>query len=272
MEKLLVGKSLEDQLDTVIKELAPKGNISYIVLQFDDEEESTIIASKGENTIHSSASLIKVLIMEYVFHLARTNQLDLNDTVPLSRTPRVEGGGALQELVVKHSFSYLELCRLMIVLSDNIATNLLITVLGMENINARAEQLGVEEIELNRMMMDFEALAEGRDNRMTAMALARLYKHIFECRDRDSFGREMWNILGRQQFRDILPFYWGEDVRFHHKTGSLDRVEHDGGILETFRGHFCFILLMSDTDNDRGKELGSRVGRIMKEFVEEALP
>ena len=160
----------------------------------------------------------------------------------------------------------------MMVLSDNIATNLLITVLGMENINARAEQLGVDEIELNRMMMDFEALAEGRDNRMTAMALARLYKHIFECRDRDFYGREMWNILGRQQFRDILPFYWGEDVRFHHKTGSLNRVEHDGGILETFRGHFCFILLMSDIDNDRGKELGARVGRIMKEFVEEALP
>ena len=70
MEKLLVGKSLEHQLDTVIKELAPKGNISYVVLQFDDEEEPTIIASKGEDTVHSSASLIKVLIMEYVFHLA----------------------------------------------------------------------------------------------------------------------------------------------------------------------------------------------------------
>ena len=272
MEKLLVGKSLEHQLDTVIKELAPKGNISYVVLQFDDEEEPTIIASNGEDTVHSSASLIKVLIMEYVFHLARTEQLDLNDTVPLSRTPRVEGGGALQELVAKHSFTYLELCRLMMVLSDNMATNLLITVLGMENINARAEQLGVDEIELNRMMMDFDALAEGRDNHLTALSLARLYKHIFECRDRDAYGREMWNILGRQQFRDILPFYWGEDTRFHHKTGSLDRVEHDGGVLETFRGHFCFILLMSDIDNDRGKELGARVGRIMKEFVEEALP
>ncbi|MDU7841749.1 MAG: serine hydrolase, partial [Veillonella sp.] len=143
---------------------------------------------------------------------------------------------------------------------------------GMENINARAEKLGMDEMELNRMMMDFNALAEGRDNHITAMSLARLYKHIFECRDRDAYGREMWNILGRQQFRDILPFYWGEGIRFHHKTGSLDRVEHDGGVIETFRGHFCFILLMSDIDNDRGKELGAQVGRIMKEFVEEALP
>ena len=78
MEKLIVGKSLEHQLDTVIKELAPAGNISYAVLQFDDEEEPILIAARGENTVHSGASLIKVLIMEYVFHLARTEQLDIN--------------------------------------------------------------------------------------------------------------------------------------------------------------------------------------------------
>ena len=72
MEKLIVGKSLEHQLDTVIKELAPAGNISYAVLSFPDEEKPTLIAARGENTVHSRASLIKVLIMEYVFHLART--------------------------------------------------------------------------------------------------------------------------------------------------------------------------------------------------------
>ena len=44
MEKLLVGKSLEHQLDTVIKELAPTGNISYVVLQFDDEEENRLLS------------------------------------------------------------------------------------------------------------------------------------------------------------------------------------------------------------------------------------
>lgn len=272
MEKLIVGKSLESQIDSIIRESGTTGVVSYAVLRFQDDEEPTLIASRGEDTVHASASMIKVLIMEYLFHLARTEQLDLNDTVPLSRSPRVEGCGALQELVGKHSFTYLELCRLMMVLSDNWATNLLITSLGMEYINARAEQLGVGEMELNRMMMDVEAMAEGRDNRITALSLARLYKHIFNGRDVDAYGHEMWNILGRQQFRDILPFYWGDDVCFHHKTGALDRVEHDGGVLETFRGHFCFVLLMSDIQNDRAKELGARVGRCMKEFIEEALP
>lgn len=63
------------------------------------------------------------------------------------------------ELVGNHSFSYLELCRLMMVLSDNWATNLLIQALGMENINARAEQLGLEHFEIN-LMMDFTAVKE----------------------------------------------------------------------------------------------------------------
>ena len=51
--------------------------------------------------------MVKTLILEYVFHLAAQEQLDLNDTIALSRSPRVEGAGALMELVGNHSFSYL---------------------------------------------------------------------------------------------------------------------------------------------------------------------
>ena len=59
---------------------------------------------------------------------------------------------------------------------------------------------------------------------------------------------------------------------FHHKTGSLDCVEHDAGIIETMNGDFCFVLLMSHLDNDKAKQLGAQMGLIMKEFVEDALP
>ena len=52
----------------------------------------------------------------------------------LKESPRVLGGGALQELDLNHRFSYLELCRLMMVLSDNWATNLLIKKLGMATV------------------------------------------------------------------------------------------------------------------------------------------
>lgn len=271
MEKLTVGQSLERQIKSVTDTVAKNASISYIVMKFEDGDEPTLIASSHETVRHAGASMVKTLILEYVFHLACTEQLDLQDTISLQRSPRVEGAGALMELVGNHSFTYLELCRLMMILSDNWATNLLITALGMENINARAEQLGLEIFEINRFMMDFTALQEGRDNYITALDLAKLFHHIYEQRY-TAYGKEMWTILGRQQFRDILPFHWGEDVVFHHKTGSLDRVEHDGGVLETFRGDFCFVILISGLPNDVAKQLGAQVGLIMKEFVEDALP
>lgn len=271
MEQLIVGKSLEMQLAALLDTLPSDATVSYMVTRLNEGEEATIVASSKETIVHTGASMVKTLILEYVFHLAAQEQLDLNDTIALSRSPRVEGAGALMELVGNHSFSYLELCRLMMVLSDNWATNLLIQALGMENINARAEQLGLEHFEINRMMMDFTAVKENRENYITAMDMAVLLHHIYELRH-TIYGHEMWNILGRQQFRDILPFHWGEDVIFHHKTGSLDCVEHDAGIIETMNGDFCFVLLMSHLCNDKAKQLGDQMGLIMKEFVEDALP
>ena len=244
MEQLIVGKSLEMQLAALLDTLPSDAIVSYMVTRLNEGEEATIVASSKETIVHTGASMVKTLILEYVFHLAAQEQLDLNDTIALSRSPRVEGAGALMELVGNHSFSYLERCRLMMVLSDNWATNLL---------------------------MDFTAVKENRENYITAMDMAVLLHHIYELRH-TIYGHEMWNILGRQQFRDILPFHWGEDVIFHHKTGSLDCVEHDAGIIETMNGDFCFVLLMSHLDNDKAKQLGAQMGLIMKEFVEDALP
>lgn len=271
MEKLIVGQSLEKQLQELICNVAPTGAISYVVTRLSDGEEPQIVAAFKETMIHVGASMVKTLILEYVFHLAYEGQLDLHDTIALSRSPRVAGAGVLQELMGNHSFTYLELCRLMMVISDNWATNLLIQALGMEYINARAHQLGLEHFEINRFMMDTLAVQEGRDNYITALDMAKLLHHIYNLRYTLE-GHEMWSILGRQQFRDILPFHWGEDVVFHHKTGSLENVEHDAGILETMNGDFCFVMLMSHVRNDVAKQLGAQVGLRMKEFVEDALP
>lgn len=272
MERILAGKSLEHALQALIDERAPQGKVSYLVTTLADDEDMRIVAARHESHIHTGASMVKVLIMEYLFHLSREGQLDLADSISLSKTPRVEGAGALQEISSKHSFTYLEYCRLMMVLSDNWATNILIQALGMENINAHAEKLGVSNVTINRMMMDIEAQQERRENTISALDLALLYQHIYNLRDESLYGSEMWNILGRQQYRDVIPFHWGDHVKFYHKTGSWDQVIHDGGILQTLRGDFCIIVLISDVPNDTATELGAAMGKTIKEFIEEALP
>lgn len=77
---------------------------------------------------------------------------------------------------------------------------------------------------------------------------------------------------GASTVQRYIAISLGEDVIFHHKTGSLDCVEHDAGIIETMNGDFCFVLLMSHLCNDKAKQLGAQMGLIMKEFVEDALP
>lgn len=272
MECMLAGKGLQTELDDIIKEYAPQATISYMVTIHNDDEPVRYVAARNEDTVHASASMIKILIMLSVFEAVSQQKLALTDQIALTATPRVEGGGALQELQGNHTFSVLELCRLMMVLSDNWATNLLIRTLGMTFINDTAKKYGAAKTSLKRYMMDTAAAARGDENVTTAYDMIVLLDAIFQIREQSVGGHEMWQILGRQQFRDKLPFHWGEEVPFHHKTGCLDRVEHDGGILPLMNGNFGLVVLISNMDNDEAIQLTARMGRCCKAFIEEKLP
>lgn len=274
MTKILAGKGLETELATVIAEAGAKGKgtISYLVTVLDESGELRCVASQQEETVHASASMIKVLILAAVLRGVTEEQLQLDSLVPLAAAPRVLGGGALQELNGSHKFTILELCRLMIVLSDNWATNLLIRTIGMTYINETAKLYGLKNTELKRYMMDTAAQARGEENTTTALDLTRLYAKLYELREDSIYGHELWQILRRQQFRDKIPFHWGEEVPFFHKTGCLDRVEHDGGILPLLTGTFGIVILISDMANDEAIPLEAAMGRTIKTFLEDKLP
>lgn len=272
MEKLLAGKGLEIELNDLINRLAPTGQVSYLVARLDDELPMVEIASRKMEAVHASASMIKVLIMATLFSKAIAGAINIQDTVGLRDVPRVLGGGALQELEGHHRFTYLEICRLMMVLSDNWATNLLIHHLGMDTINEFALNLGLKDTRLNRFMMDTIAREAGQENVMTVLDLMVLYEYIYRQRETGPLGYEMWQLLGRQQFRDKLPFYWGEDVVFYHKTGVLEEVEHDGGLLPLVKGTFGLIAFISQVPNTEGILLGAQMGRSMKDFLDNKLP
>lgn len=100
MTKILAGKGLETELATVIAEAGAKGKgtISYLVTVLDESGELRCVASQQEETVHASASMIKVLILAAVLRGVTEEQLQLDSLVPLAAAPRILGGGALQEL------------------------------------------------------------------------------------------------------------------------------------------------------------------------------
>ena len=124
------------------KVLSFAGNWSYLIQRYDAADLPKI--SYQEDYVHKSASLIKVLILAALCD----SDIDLAEKIRIDAVPRVEGGGALQEMNGDAQLTVQALASLMIVLSDNLATNLLINRLGRENIQTYADKLGLKQTKL----------------------------------------------------------------------------------------------------------------------------
>jgi beta-lactamase class A len=196
--------------------------------------------SSGESFEHNSklsfpsASIIKLFIFYHLFtcgegakgekkekYLKRTVTYDHAQAAPGGILHRVSDGAALR---------LEDLAILMLSVSDNTATNILIDELGMSGINETIQNLGASDTFLRRKMMDFEAKRAGRDNFTTPSDVAKVLEAILK-------NRRMVEMLSVQKstsaFPARLPFDDTDDVEpiLAHKTGYLPGVAHDAGIF-----------------------------------------
>lgn len=262
MKDVIFISSLKIFLDESIEKF--DGSWSYIIER--KYNDCCQIIQYQENYVHKSASMIKVLILAALCD----SKIDFGKKVRIDAVDCVEGGGALQEINKDAELTIEALANLMIVLSDNLATNLLINVLGMENIQRYADKLNLINTKINRTMMDFTAVDEGRENYLTVKDYNRLLWHIYNKRHEERFNKA-WQILGRQQFRDRIPYYWDEEIIFHHKTGMLDGVEHDGGIYETEdHGVYSIIIFASKLpSNPIGGIQMAALGKYILDYIKD---
>ncbi len=176
-----------------------------------------------------SASLIKVPIMVSAFRQAEAGTLAFDQMYPLSQP--VEGGSfylssAGEKVTVRRLLEH------MIVESDNTCTNTLIRILGMARIQEEIERQGMGQTKLQRCMMDFAAAQSGRENLTTPDDMGELFYRIAtdSCLGRHA-DRAMRRILFRQEDNCILPAQLPQTVQVAHKTGELDGIYHDCGIV-----------------------------------------
>ena len=130
------------------------------------------------------------------------------------------------------SFSLKELAEGMITVSDNTATNLLISRRGMDGVNALARSLGMEHTVLRRHMMDFDARSRGEENLTSARDMVTLLAEIQRGTLLSPASRELAiSFLLDQRLISRIPVRIPNSVRFAHKTGELPGIEHDAGIV-----------------------------------------
>ena len=240
-----------------------------VAVSFRDLTTGEGFSIQGDRSV-GSASTIKLLIMAELLDQIRQGKYSLTQKITVTKEMYTGGDGILKELEPGHSFTLKEIATLMLIVSDNQATNILIDLLGMDAINARGKALGLTQTVLGRRMMDSEARKQGRDNFISANDMASLLEKLYHKTLIDAPSSEvMLDILLRQQQGGRLQLYLPEELPVAHKCGDLDFLENDGGIIYAENHPYILVVLTSEMpSNKEGREV---IGIISKAVYDSIL-
>jgi beta-lactamase class A len=236
---------LKSKIEAYIQTL-PQG---YEVSMKVENLKGKVFYDKDSEKKVPSASTIKIPIMMVLMEDVKANLLDLAEIHTLKSTEKVEGG-SVYTLPDDSKLTLLQLMEAMIISSDNSATNIFIKRLGKEKINEKIRNWGFEKTILNRIMLDFEAAKQGRENLITCAEVNQMLRMIEQKRvATPTLCREMIGILKRNDDRTTIPRNIPKEVEIAHKTGGLDWVRGDAAIVYTPKPFIISIFVQSDKSN-----------------------
>ena len=197
-----------------------------------------------------AASMIKVFIMAEAFRQAKQGRLNLNDEHILKKSEKVGGAGNLQFASEGTRKSIRELIELMIIDSDNTATNIVIDRISMHSVNLFISDMGYKDTLLQRKMMDFDSIRIGKENFTSVTDLGSFFERIYDgtCVGRDQ-DKEMITILLRQTDNNKIPAMLPDNVKVAHKTGELVGAIHDGGIVYGRQKPYVICVMNEDVQS-----------------------
>jgi beta-lactamase class A len=236
---------------------------------------------KSEWTFHPdevfhAASTMKVPVVIELFRNVKLGKVQLDDVVPIkNKFHSIVDGSAYALSAADDSEAELykadgqtrtlsELCELMMTVSSNLATNLLIEKVGVENIRATVHELGADGMKMLRGVEDGKAFEIGLNNTTTARGLEVLLQAIAEGKAVDAASsREMIAILQRQKFNEGIPAGLPAGTSVAHKTGEITKIHHDAAIVFAKRPFILVILVRGLADEkDSAALMADITGRL----------
>jgi len=230
--------------------------------------------SNRPDDVFHAASTMKVPVMIELFRQVRQRKLKLTDTIviknefhsivdgsPYKLSPDDDSEDGLYKAEGQPR-PLRDLCELMITVSSNFATDLLIEKLGVENIRATIHALGADGVVVLRGVEDGKAFEKGLNNTTTARGLATLLEAIASGKATDTAGsREMIAILKRQKFNEGIPAGLPAGVQVAHKTGEITKIHHDAAIVFAKRPYVLVILVRGLADIKQSAALMKDISR-----------
>lgn len=255
---------LQNNIDNTANTTLPnnKEHNSWGDLHFSPSESAYIYMNGESNTIQShrvrAASMIKVYILSYLFEKIDKGEISLQDVYVLKPSDKVGGSGVLYGYESGSVLSIDTIARLMITESDNTATNILIDKLGLENINSYIVTQGYKDTQLNRKMMDLEAIDKGIENYTSAHDLGNWFLKLAKGEMASNLSnKQMIDYLVGQTDTECISAALPNRI-IAHKTGELAGVYHDGGIIyNANRNDYYILVLLSDGYDSRAGTIES---------------
>lgn len=247
-----------------------------------DPKTGETLAIRGDETF-PTASVIKLGVLTELFHRIAGGSLHLDDPLVMLAGDREPGSGILQLLHAPHELTVKDAATLMIAVSDNTATNLLVNKLGIRAVNARMDSLGLKHTRLwakvferARTTINPDSSAKYGLGSTTPLEIAKLMAMIYDGTVvSPDASKQMVDMLEKQFYGVVeIPRYLPADVTVAHKTGETDATRNDVAIVYAKPRDYVLAVLTKENedrswrlDNDAAVLIGD-LSRIVYDGVE----
>ena len=236
---------------------------------------SLIELKSGEKYEHNAdwvltqpASTVKLGLLNAALYKVQEGLGSLDDILVCGKDDKTPGSGVLQHLKNGTEMPLSDMLMLMIIQSDNSATNLVIDYLGFDYINGFFDMCGLPNIRVRRKMFDLEGLKKGIFNEASPAALTRL---LYDLEKRvylkEEYASLAIDILLKQQIYSIKR-YISKHCRVASKSGSVDNAEHDCGIIYTPNATIILSVMTMDIPSFTAKDFIGRVAELAVKYFD----
>ncbi len=224
MSNRRLWERLEERLTHKIEKFAGVAGISVLDLKRGDA-----VSVRGSEEF-PTASTIKIHILTQLLSRGERGEIDLNERVRIKPQMCGTGSGVIHYLEGEPELSVLDIAILMIVVSDNTATNMCIDWAGMEATNRLLGDMGLTATKLRRKMMDSEAIHRGDENVSTPNELVTMLEMLYQGKPSSKVAEQVLRIIGKPKSAPLnraVP----SDLVVANKSGGMERVRCDAGIV-----------------------------------------
>lgn len=269
-------ENLKDSILLKLKSVEGEFGVAFKDLQ----TNQTLFVNEKEN--FHAASTMKTPVMIEVFKQANAKKFKLTDSIlvknefksivdgsPFSLDINDDSADGMYKKIGTKMTIY-DLTYQMIIVSSNLATNILIDLIDAKNANATMRKMGAQDIQVLRGVEDTKAFQQGLNNSVTAYDLMLIFEQIARKKVVNKKASEaMTQILFDQKFNEVIPGRLPKEVRVAHKTGSITGVQHDSGIVFLPDGRTYVLVLLSKklTNAKAGVKVLAEVSEMIYNFV-----